>query len=104
MRTVVTGTHTGDYRGVTATGEPVQTSVSHILRVRGDVIVDHWHLMDSYRLLVRIGRIPGVAAGFQAAMGVNAGRPSGADPRCRRTRPRRRAQRIPRKYEGSKQR
>ncbi|MFD5752518.1 ester cyclase [Streptomyces sp. NPDC127033] len=70
LRTVVTGTHTGDYAGVPATGKPIQTSVSHIFRFRDDRLVEHWQVMDTYRILVKIGRLPGVAAQFQQLLGV----------------------------------
>ncbi|MGV9310770.1 ester cyclase [Streptomyces sp. NPDC003691] len=70
LRTVMTGTHTGDYAGVPATGKPVQTSVSHIFRFRDDRLVEHWQVMDTYRILARIGRVPGVAAQFQQLLGV----------------------------------
>jgi predicted ester cyclase len=36
LRTIITGTHTGHYAGVAPTGRPVQTSASHIFRVRDD--------------------------------------------------------------------
>ena len=32
LRTIITGTHTGDYAGVAPTGNPIQTSASHIFR------------------------------------------------------------------------
>ena len=70
LRTIVTGTHSGDYAGVPATGSPIQTSVSHIFHVRDDRLAEHWQVMDTYRILVAIGRIPGVAAGFQQLLGV----------------------------------
>ncbi|HEX6394279.1 MAG TPA: ester cyclase [Acidimicrobiales bacterium] len=65
LRTMVTGTHTGEYAGVPATGSRVQTSASHIFRVRDDQIAEHWPVMDTYRILVAIGAIPGVANVFQ---------------------------------------
>jgi predicted ester cyclase len=70
LRTVVTGTHTGDYDGVAATGKPVQFSTSHIFRFRDDRLAEHWHVTDTYRILVKIGAIPGVAAVFQQLLGV----------------------------------
>jgi predicted ester cyclase len=70
LRTIITGTHTGEYAGVAATGKQIQTSASHILRVRDDQIVEHWQVMDTYRILVKIGRIPGVGAAFQQMLGV----------------------------------
>ncbi|MFJ3307364.1 ester cyclase [Streptomyces sp. NPDC086549] len=70
LRTIVTGNHTGEYVGVAPTGKPIQTSVSHIFRFRDDRLVEHWQVMDTYRILVRIGRLPGVAAQFQQLLGV----------------------------------
>jgi hypothetical protein len=70
LRAVVTGTHTGDYEGTPATGKPIQTSVSYFLRLRDDRLVEHWQVMDTYRILVKIGRIPGVAASFQHLLRV----------------------------------
>src|SRR6476646_6823370 len=65
LRTIITGTHTGDYAGVAATGKPIQTSASHIFRVRDDRLVEHWPVVDSYRILVAIGAIPGAASVFK---------------------------------------
>ncbi len=65
LRTIVTGTHVGEYAGVAPTGSRMQTSASHILRVRDDQVVEHWPVMDTYRILVAIGAIPGVANVFQ---------------------------------------
>jgi predicted ester cyclase len=70
LRTIVTGTHTGDYAGVAATGKQIQTSISHFFRVRDDQLSEHWQVMDTYRILVKIGAIPGVAAAFQQMLGV----------------------------------
>jgi predicted ester cyclase len=65
LRTIITGTHAGDYAGVAATGEPIQTSASHVFRVRDDRLVEHWPVLDTYRILVAIGAIPGAASVFQ---------------------------------------
>jgi predicted ester cyclase len=62
LRTIVTGVHTGDYADVPATGRQIQTSVSHFFRLRDDQFVEHWQVMDTYRILVKIGRIPGLAS------------------------------------------
>jgi len=69
LRTIITGTHTGDYAGVTATGRQIQTSASHFFRVRDDQLVEQWQVLDTYRILVKIGRIPGVGAAFQQMRG-----------------------------------
>jgi predicted ester cyclase len=65
LRTIITGTHSGDYAGVAATGSPIQTSASHIFRVQDDQLVEHWPVVDTYRILVAIGAVPGVANVFQ---------------------------------------
>ena len=70
LRTVITGTHTGDYAGAAPTGNPIQTSASHIFRVRDDQFVEHWQIVDTYRILVAIGAIPRAANAFQQILGV----------------------------------
>ncbi|WP_327364370.1 MULTISPECIES: ester cyclase [unclassified Streptomyces] len=70
LRTVITGTHQGEYAGNAATGHRVQTSASHIFRVRDDEIVEHWQVVDTYRILVAIGAIPKAASAFQQILGV----------------------------------
>src|ERR1700759_1496981 len=65
LRTIITGTHAGDYAGVAATGNRIQTSASHIFRVRDDRLVEHWPVVDTYRILVAIGAIPAAASVFQ---------------------------------------
>lgn len=70
LRTIITGTHTGDYAGVAATANTIQTSASHIFRVADDRLVEHWQVVDTYRILVAIGAIAGVANFFQRMLGV----------------------------------
>src|SRR5712691_9229965 len=65
LRTIITGTHSGDYAGVAATGTRIQTSASHFFRVRDDQLVEHWQVVDTYRILAAIGAIPAVASVFQ---------------------------------------
>jgi predicted ester cyclase len=70
LRTIITGTHAGDYAGLAPTGKPIQTSASHIFRVRDDQFVEHWQVVDTYRMLVAIGAIPRAANAFQQILGV----------------------------------
>jgi predicted ester cyclase len=70
LRTIVTGIHSGEYAGVAATGKKIQTSTSHLFRLRDDQLVEHWQVMDTYRILARLGVVPGVAATFQQVLGV----------------------------------
>jgi len=70
VRTIITGTHSGDYAGVPATGASIQTSASHVFRVKDDKLAEHWLIVDTYRILVALGAIPGVANAFQQILGV----------------------------------
>jgi predicted ester cyclase len=70
LRTIITGTHRGEYVGVAATGNTIQTSASHVFRVRDDQIVEQWQVLDTYRILVQIQAVPGVAGVFQQMLGV----------------------------------
>jgi predicted ester cyclase len=70
LRTIITGTHKGEYAGNAPSGVPIQTSASHIFRVRDDEIVEHWQVLDTYRILVAIGAIPKAANAFQQILGV----------------------------------
>src|SRR5690348_108510 len=65
LRTVITGTHAGAYAGVAATGTQIQTSASHFFRIHDDQLVEHWQVVDTYRILAAIGAIPAVASAFQ---------------------------------------
>jgi predicted ester cyclase len=71
LRTIITGTHTGDYAGVAPTGSRIQTSGSHIFRVRDDQLVEQWPVVDTYRILVAIGAIPRAANVFQQILRVD---------------------------------
>jgi len=70
LRTMITGTHTGDYAGIAPTASSIQTSASHVFRVRDDQFVEHWPVVDTYRILVAIGAIPRAASAFQQILGV----------------------------------
>ena len=84
LRTIITGTHTGPYAGVAATGRRIQTSASHIFRVRDDELAEHWPVVDTYRILVAIGAIPPAASAFQQILGVDES-PGGLFPERRGT-------------------
>ncbi len=59
LRTIITGTHTGDFMpALWRPGARFQTSASHIFRVRDDELVEHWPVVDTYRIQVAIGAIP----------------------------------------------
>src|ERR1700751_3393617 len=64
LRRSITGTHAGDYAGVAATGNRIQTSASHIFRVRDDRLVEHWPVVDTYRIPGAMRALPAAGGGF----------------------------------------
>lgn len=52
------GTHTGEFMGVPASGNPVSINAIDILQVRGDQCVAHWGVMDMAGALAQMGAAP----------------------------------------------
>ena len=52
------GTHTGEFMGVPASGNPVNINAIDIIRFRGDQCVDHWGVMDMAGALAQMGAGP----------------------------------------------
>ncbi len=52
-------THTGDFRGIAATGRRVRVSGINLYRVAGGRIEAEWEQMDSLGLLQQLGALPG---------------------------------------------
>lgn len=69
-RVIMRGTHTGDFAGHAATGRSIETSASHVFRVREGRLVEHWPIVDTYRILVTIGAVAGSAGVFQDILGA----------------------------------
>jgi steroid delta-isomerase-like uncharacterized protein len=57
-RTSFVGTHTGDFMGVPASGNPVDIHAIDILQFRGDLCVAHWGVMDMAGALAQMGAGP----------------------------------------------
>lgn len=62
LRLRLTGTHGGAFRGVAATGKPVDVKVMRFYRVAGGRIAEHWAVLDTLSLLRQIGALPTPAA------------------------------------------
>jgi steroid delta-isomerase-like uncharacterized protein len=58
-RSTMTGTHTGDFFGIPATGKSVRVSGVHIVRIQDGRIAEHWGNNDDLGLMRQIGVIPG---------------------------------------------
>ena len=54
-RVVMTGTHTGNFYGIPATGRRVEFTGMYIARIADGKIVEHWGEEDSYGLLLQLG-------------------------------------------------
>jgi steroid delta-isomerase-like uncharacterized protein len=57
-RMTMTGTHRGEFLGVTASGRPVRYPGMDFFRCRRGKIVEHWANSDDLGLLQQIGAIP----------------------------------------------
>lgn len=57
-RITITGTHTGDFFGIPATGRKIRISGIYIARIANGKIVEHWGEEDSLGLMQQLGAIP----------------------------------------------
>jgi steroid delta-isomerase-like uncharacterized protein len=58
VRSMLRGTHQGEFMGVPATGRPVEIESIDILTVRGGRFVEHWGLFDQMALMSQLGAMP----------------------------------------------
>lgn len=58
-RWVMTGTNTGSFNGMPATGRPVSLSGFDLLRVEGDRFAEVWAVADIAGMLQQLGVMPG---------------------------------------------
>jgi steroid delta-isomerase-like uncharacterized protein len=52
------GTHTGEFLGIPATGKAVKVTAVDIVRVADGLLVEHWGIMDMLLLMQQLGVIP----------------------------------------------
>lgn len=57
-RITMTGTHTGDFWGMPATGKTVRFTGMYIVRIKDGKIVEHWGEEDGVSLLQQLGFMP----------------------------------------------
>ena len=57
-RATITGTHTGDLMGITATGRAIRVGSVDLLRVADGKATERWGGLDTFSLLVQLGAIP----------------------------------------------
>jgi steroid delta-isomerase-like uncharacterized protein len=56
-----TGTQTGDFAGIPATGNEVRLQFVDIMRLRDGKIVEHWNCIDQLSFMQQLGVIPAPA-------------------------------------------
>jgi steroid delta-isomerase-like uncharacterized protein len=54
-RVIMTGTHTGDFWGIPATGRQVEFTGVYVVRIANGKIVEHWGEEDGVSLLQQLG-------------------------------------------------
>jgi steroid delta-isomerase-like uncharacterized protein len=52
------GTHTGDFMGVPASGNPIDIKAIDIVQFRDDKLVAHWGVMDMAGAMAQMGAVP----------------------------------------------
>jgi predicted ester cyclase len=58
VRWTNSGTHSGDFAGIPATGRPFTIGGIDIYRVRDGLLAEHWHQLDQLAMLGQLGLIP----------------------------------------------
>jgi steroid delta-isomerase-like uncharacterized protein len=53
-----TGTHTGDFMGIPATGKKISFTETHIVRIADGKAVEHWGNQDDMGMMQQLGVIP----------------------------------------------
>ncbi len=61
IRSTVSGTHSGPFRGIPPTGKRVQFGLIDIYRVADGKIAEHWGLTDFLTLMQQVGAVPPLA-------------------------------------------
>jgi len=58
VRMTWSGTHKGEFMGISPTGKSVSFGVIDIVRFSGDKFVEHWGMMDSTSMMQQLGAVP----------------------------------------------
>jgi steroid delta-isomerase-like uncharacterized protein len=58
VRVIATGTHEGDFMGMSSSGRRIEVQVFDIFRIRDGQVTEHWGLMDAMTMMQQLGGIP----------------------------------------------
>jgi predicted ester cyclase len=53
-----TGTHTGDFMGIPATGKSVTLAMMDRVKIRDDKAIEHWGVSDDLGMMMQLGVVP----------------------------------------------
>ena len=57
-RTIVSGTHSGEFMGIPASGSAVEFESIDIIRLSDGKVAEHWGVTDVLSLMQQIGAVP----------------------------------------------
>ena len=58
VRVIATGTHEGEFMGMTSSGRRIEVQVFDIFRIRDGQVTEHWGLMDAMTMMQQLGGMP----------------------------------------------
>jgi steroid delta-isomerase-like uncharacterized protein len=58
MHSIMTGTHTGEFMGIPATGKSVSVAMMDRVKIRDAKAVEHWAVSDDLGLMTQLGVVP----------------------------------------------
>lgn len=58
VRWTNSGTHVGEFAGIGATGRSFTIAGIDIYRAEGDLLAEHWHVIDQLAMLGQLGLLP----------------------------------------------
>ena len=58
VRVIATGTHEGDFMGMSSSGRRIEVQVFDIFRLRDGQVTEHWGLMDAMTMMQQLGGMP----------------------------------------------
>jgi steroid delta-isomerase-like uncharacterized protein len=58
VRVIATGTHEGEFMGMTSSGGRIEVQVFDIFRIRDGQVTEHWGLMDAMTMMQQLGGVP----------------------------------------------
>jgi len=58
VRVIATGTHEGEFMGMSSSGRRIEVQVFDLFRIRDGQVTEHWGLMDAMTMMQQLGGVP----------------------------------------------